>query len=211
MNDLDIEQKQVVSKENFLSEILLLLKSNILSNDLIQQAELNANLDSGYSHILFPEGQSEIFAALNEYLDSKMLEELEKLSRPAKIRDQIALAIETRLIEVVDKQVILNMLGYYLLPKNIGLGFTSVANTCDIIWRYAGDKSTDFNYYTKRGLLISAYAASSAFYLADDSENRIDTRNFIKNALDNIINIASLKKTIKLPKKEDIPIIRLFS
>ena len=33
----------------------------------------------------------------------------------------------------------------------------------------------------------------------------------IKNALDNIINIASFKNLVNLPKMEDIPILRLFS
>ena len=97
------------------------------------------------------------------------------------------------------------------MPTNIISGTEVACRSCDIIWKYAGDKSSDFNYYTKRGLLLSVYAAAQVFYFGDNSENHKDTKDFIKNALDNIINIASFKNNIKMPKIEDIPIARLFS
>ena len=49
------------------------------------------------------------------------------------------------------------------------------------------------------------------FYIADNSKNHEKTKEFIKNALDNIINIASFKNRVNMPKVEDLPIIRLFS
>jgi len=59
--------------------------------------------------------------------------------------------------------------------------------------------------------LLGVYGAVRAFYFGDNSADHKDTKDFIKNALDNIINIASFKNKIKMPKMEDIPIVRPFS
>ncbi len=207
----DVEKKQQVIRINFFKELLKLLEAEPWSEDLINLAESNTGLDSGYRHIIFPSGIQEIVSSLEGWLDGQMLEKLLELDKPPKIRDQIALALEIRILGVISKKIALRCFGYYLVPTNIISGTEVACRSCDIIWKYAGDKSSDFNYYTKRGLLLSVYAAAQVFYFGDNSENHKDTRDFIKNALDNIINIASFKNSIKMPKIEDIPIVRLFS
>jgi ubiquinone biosynthesis protein COQ9 len=207
----DIEKKHHAIKIDFFNELLKLLETISWSEDLINLAESNIRLNSGYRHIIFPSGIQEIICSFEEWLDGCMLEQLSHLDEPKKIRDKIALALEIRILGVIPQKALLSSCGYYLVPTNIIAGTESACHSCDIIWKYAGDKSTDFNYYTKRGLLLGVYLGARAFYFADNSENHEDTRKFIKNALDNIINIASFKNNIKMPKMEDIPIIRLFS
>ncbi len=207
----DVEKKQQAIRINFFNELLKLLETVSWSEDLVNLAESNMGLDLGYRHIIFPSGLQEIVRSFEGWLDERMLEQLLDLDKPKKIRDQIALALEIRILGVISKKAALKCCAYYLLPTNIIVGTKAACHSCDIIWKYAGDKSSDFNYYTKRGLLLSVYAATWTFYFGDNSENHKDTRDFIKNALDNIINIASFKNNIKMPKMEDIPIIRLFS
>lgn len=207
----DIEKKQQAIRINFFKELLKMLETMSWSGELINLAESNIKLDRGYHHIIFPSGMHEIVSSFEAWLDEQMLKKLFELDKPKKIRDQIALALEIRILGVTSKKVMLRSFGYYLLPTNIVAGSQAACHSCDIIWKYAGDKSSDFNYYTKRGLLLSVYAATQVFYFGDNSENHKDTRDFIKNALDNIINIASFKNNIKLPKIEDIPVARLFS
>ncbi len=207
----DVEKKQQVIRINFFKELLKLLETAPWSEDLINLAESNIGLDAGYRHIIFPSGIQEVVSSFEKWLDGQMLEKLLESDKPKKIRDQIALALEIRILRVMSKKVAQRCFGYYLVPTNIISGTEAACHSCDTIWKYAGDKSSDFNYYTKRGLLLSVYAAAQVFYFGDNSENHKDTRDFIKNALDNIINIASFKNNIKMPKIEDIPIARLFS
>lgn len=207
----EIEKKHHAIKIDFFNKLLKLLETASWSEDLINLAESNIELASGYRHIIFPAGIQEIICFFEEWLDERMVEQLSHLEVPKKIRDKIALALEIRIFGIIPKKALLNSSGYYLLPTNIVAGTESAFRSCDTIWKYAGDKSTDFNYYTKRVLLLGVYLRAQAFYFADNSENNEDTRKFIKNALDNIINIASFKNNIKMPKMEDIPIIRLFS
>ena len=208
---IDIEQKHKNIKLDIFIELQKLLQNNSWSNDTIITAFKNINIDPGYQFILFPKGLSDIVISFENYLDILMNEQLNLLPQTLKIREKIARALEIRIIDSSHQNIVKNTAAFFLLPNNITAGIKSAWNTCDLIWKFAGDNSVDYNYYSKRGLLCGAYTASLTFYLSDNSDNFINTREFIKNALDNIINIGSLKNKIKLPKKEDIPILRLFS
>lgn len=204
-------KKHEMSKISLFKELTKLLDNNAWSKAMISEAESNCKMNPGYYHIIFPSGESQILQELEDWQDNRMLEELDKGKRPKKIREQIALALETRLMHIVSKNALMNISSALALPSNILIASESACYSCDLIWKYAGDKSTDFNYYTKRGLLLPVYLSARAFYIADNSNDHHDTKEFIKTALDNIINIASLKNRIHLPKMEDIPILRLFS
>jgi len=207
----DFAEKHAMSKIKLFQELVKLLENNNWSKAMISKAESNCGLNLGYYHILFTHGEAQMLQELEDWQDDCMLEELTKQLWPKKIREQIALALEIRIMNIVSKNVLTNISAAFMVPQNILAGNESACSSCDLIWKYAGDKSTDFNYYTKRGLLLPVYLSARAFYIADNSKNHQDTKEFIKNALDNIINIASLKNRIHLPKMEDIPILRLFS
>lgn len=202
---------QETKKNALFKSISKLLDSMHWSITLINEAEKQNKLDTNYHKLLFPGGLEQLVPKFENWLDTEMLDALNKLEKPKKIREQIALALETRIINLVPKNVILKNSSFFLIPSNILAGSESACQTCDLIWKYAGDKSTDFNYYTKRGLLLPVYLSAKAFYVADNSKDHEKTKEFIKNALDNIINIASFKNRVNLPKMEDIPILRLFS
>ncbi|PCJ29811.1 MAG: COQ9 family protein [Rickettsiales bacterium] len=210
----DISRKQAERRLKFFAALAKLLATNMWSEALLGKVEESCAFDKGYNYALFPEGVSQIAVSFESWQDEQMLSALSKTEKPAKIRECIARALEIRIMDVVHKNVAINNSGFFMMPQNILEGNKAAFRTCDLIWKYAGDQSADFNYYTKRGLLLSVYKSASAFYFADNSKDHEKTKIFIKNALDNIVNIASLKSRIKLPKipkMEDLPILRLFS
>lgn len=207
----DIAKKYEEQRIKFFKALAIALENTEWSNELVSSIETNCGFNIGHHHILFPGGQTEILLMFEQWQDELMINQLKKVKKPQKIREQIALALEIRLMNVTSKNVALNNSAFFIIPTNILAGNEAACHTCDLIWKYAGDKSTDFNYYTKRGLLLPVYLSARTFYFADNSENHRDTKQFIKNALDNIIKIASFKSKINLPKIEDIPILRLFS
>ena len=203
--------QQETNRNILFKELCELLDSTHWSDELISMAETNCQFTINYHKLLFPNGKAELVQSFENWLDIEMLSTLKKIETPKKIREQIALALETRIINLVSKNVILKNSSFFLIPSNLLYGNESACQTCDLIWKYAGDKSTDYNYYTKRGLLLPVYLSAKTFYIADNSKNHEKTKEFIKNALDNIINIASFKNRVNMPKVEDLPIIRLFS
>ena len=92
-----------------------LLDSMQWSIEMINEAEKQSKLDANYHKLLFPNGQTQLVQEFENWLDTEMLNALEKIEKPKKIREQIALALETRIINLVSKNVILKNSSFLLL------------------------------------------------------------------------------------------------
>ncbi|MCC8407105.1 MAG: COQ9 family protein [Rickettsia endosymbiont of Sceptobius lativentris] len=203
---MSIKEEHYIKKISFMQSLLELLPFNEWNNKLLEEVEEKCGFAKGYALIVFPEGLSEIIEFFESYLDNIMLESLKTIEEPAKIRDKISLAVKIR-IKTVLPIIHSKNAAYFALNPMQG---TEVAfRSCDAIWRYTGDKSLDFNYYTKRGLLLSVYVSSILFYIQDESENYIETDKFIETSVENIVKTFSQMK--KLLDPSNIPIVRMFT
>lgn len=207
----DIAKKHREARNNFFSQLSFLISTAQWNKNLFKEIEKKCNFPQNYHYILFPGGGSQIIEEFESWQDQKMLELLLTEDQNLKIREKIAKALEIRIMGIVPKAAILQQNALFLIPGNILLGVKCYSRTCDLIWRYAGDKSEDFNYYSKRALLLGVYTSSRLFYLSDNSKDFTKTKEFIATSLERIINIAQTKSKIKLPSLEDIPILRLMS
>ena len=61
------------------------------------------------------------------------------------------------------------------------------------MWRIAGDVSTDFNHYSKRGILAALYTATMLVYLDDDSEALAQTSGFLDRRIDDVMRFEKFK------------------
>ena len=203
---MSIQEEYYIKKLSFVQSSLELLPFNEWNNKLLKEAEEKCGFAKGYSLILFPEGLSEIVEFCESYLDKILLESLSIIEEPAKIREKISLAIKIRIKSTLPIIHSKNAAYFALNP----IQGTKVAfRSCDAIWRYAGDKSLDFNYYTKRSVLLSVYVSSILVYIQDESEHYIDTDKFIENSVENIVKTFSQIK--KLLDPSNIPIVRMFT
>lgn len=207
----EIEERYKAQRLQFVQTLVGLVAFHEWDDKLLAEVEEMLSWGRGYSFVLFPSGVKGVIEYFEAWQDDLMLETLNKIVTPDKIREKIALALKIRIKNLVPKIIHNKNCRYYIRPENAIFGTEIALQTCNKIWYYAGDKSTDFNYYTKRGLLLSVYLSSIMFYINDESEEHIKTDKFIKQALENIINLASIKNRIKLPAIKDIPILRLFS
>ena len=82
------------------------------------------------------------------------------------------------------------------LPPYAGDSLKGWYNTVDAIWRAAGDTSTDYNFYTKRGLLAGVYATTLLYWLNDRSEGTAETWKFLDRRIQNVMEIPKLQKRI---------------
>ena len=203
---MNIQQEHYTKKISFMQSLLELLPFNEWNDKIINEAEEKCGFAKGYSLILFPDGLAEIIKFFESYLDNITLENLNEQEIPNKIREKISLAVKTR-IKAVLPIIHSKNAAYFALNPVQG---TEVAfHSCDIIWQYAGDKSIDYNYYTKRGLLLSVYVSSILVYIQDDSENYINTDKFIDSSVENIVQAFTQMK--KLLDPSNIPIVRMFT
>jgi ubiquinone biosynthesis protein COQ9 len=75
-------------------------------------------------------------------------------------------------------------------PRRARLASRLVYRTTDSIWRAAGDASTDFNFYTKRGLLAGVVLSTTLYWLRDDSEGSQATSAFLDRRIDDVLTIG---------------------
>jgi len=73
--------------------------------------------------------------------------------------------------------------------------------TADVIWTWAGDTSDDYNKYTKRGLLSGVIASTMTYWLQDQSDDLVKTRDFLNNRIENVLfvgkNVGKIVKPLE--------------
>jgi ubiquinone biosynthesis protein COQ9 len=208
---VEVEKKFQEKRNRFIDKVHELLSFYEWDMQLIKQVEDECGFMQGYASILYPGEIGEIVTAYETLQDRKMLELLKACEVPLKVREKISKALKVRIKACSSKVILKKNQRFLCKPDNLMLTAKLAWASCDVIWRYAGDNSTDFNHYSKRGLLVAVYLSSITFYINDESEGFIETDNFIDTNLERIINISNFKNIITLPKLEDIPILRLFS
>ncbi|WP_341792779.1 MULTISPECIES: COQ9 family protein [unclassified Rickettsia] len=208
---MNITQEYYTKKIRFMQSLLTLLPFNEWNNKLLAEAEEQCRFASAYNTLLFPDGLQEVVDFFESQQDDKMLMQLAAVEAPKKIREKLSLALKIRIKDCALPIIHSKNAAYLAMPNNILFATNLAMRSCDIIWRYAGDKSLDYNYYTKRGLLFTVYLPAILYYIQDESENYVKTDQFIDESLENIINgFTHFKNLCKLAAPSNIPIIRLF-
>lgn len=111
-----------------------------------------------------------------------------------KIRDRITTAIRTHLeLNSSEREVVKRGLATLAMPGNVALGSKALWRTCDVMWRAAGDTSTDQNWYTKRATLAAVYSAVLLYWLNDTSDDFEDTWAFLDRRIENVMEIEKAK------------------
>jgi ubiquinone biosynthesis protein COQ9 len=144
---------------------------------------------------LFPNGAAELVACFSRWADRRMLDRFETMSfEPLHTSDRIALAIATRLEVIAPwREAVRRALSVLALPRNAPLGLRLLYETVDGIWYAAGDRATDFSFYTKRATLAAIYAATLFYWLEDSSSDFSDTRAFLRRRLAGVASIGKAR------------------
>lgn len=147
---------------------------------------------------LFPGGAKDAVAHFRDLADRLMLEDLARLDVGAmKIRERIATGVRLHLERwTPHREAIRAALSLSPLPPFAGDSLRGWYKTVDAIWRAAGDTSTDYNFYTKRGLLAGVYASTLLYWLNDRSEGCAETWKFLDRRIQNVMEIPKLQKRI---------------
>ncbi|MHA1114091.1 MAG: COQ9 family protein [Alphaproteobacteria bacterium] len=155
--------------------------------------------DAGYARtrldLVFPGGARDVAGHFCGWGDRRMLDALDRVEMPGlKIRERIATAVRTR-IEVVTphREAVRVLLSFMALPSNVPLATACLYRSVDAMWRAVGDRSTDFNFYTKRALLSGVYSATVLYWLADDSEDFAASWGFLDRRIANVMTLQSLR------------------
>ena len=148
--------------------------------------------------LLFPKGMQDVAMHFGDFIDRAMLVELGKMDlEHLSIRERISASVLCRLkLLTPHKEAIRRLLSFLSLPGNHPVGMKITMKTINLIWYAAGDTATDFNYYTKRGLLASIYGLTILYWLSDTSKDFSETRLFLSQRLNSVMQIPKFKGNI---------------
>lgn len=148
---------------------------------------------------LFEDGPIGLVAYYSEWADARMEERLKAMDLGAmKIRARIAAAVKARLAVLAPNKEAARRAGALLsLPIHAALGAKLVYRTADAMWRAAGDTATDFNFYTKRGILAGVYGATAMRWFNDTSDDEKATDDFLAARIENVMQFEKFKAKAK--------------
>jgi ubiquinone biosynthesis protein COQ9 len=111
-----------------------------------------------------------------------------------KIREKIRSLIWRRL-EIMGsaREAVRRGLAILAMPQNIPLALRISWRTADLMWRIAGDSSSDFNHYTKRMTLGTVYASTLVVWLEDQGEGWSETAAFLDRRIDDVMKFEKFK------------------
>jgi ubiquinone biosynthesis protein COQ9 len=165
------------------------------SRAAVDSAATQLGVDPVQARLAMPKTQAglidvyiqEVDRALHAYFTPKRLEKM-------KIREKIRALVWHRL-EIMGpaREAIRSALAILAMPQNVPTALKAGWRTADLMWRIAGDTSTDFNHYTKRMTLGAVYASTLLVWLDDQSEGWAETAGFLDRRIDYVMKIEKLK------------------
>jgi len=161
----------------------------------VDSAAGQLGVDPLQARLAMPKGQAamielyiqEVDRALEAYFTPERLAKL-------KIREKIR-ALVWRRLEIIGpaREAVRRALAILAMPQNLPLGLRISWRSADLMWRIAGDTSTDFNHYTKRMTLGAVYGSTLLVWLDDESEGWTETAAFLDRRIDDVMRFEKFK------------------
>ena len=163
------------------------------SDAALKAAAEKAGIKSAELKAAFPNGGASLVEAFSHWADDRMAETMRD-DRAERVRERVAHAVRARLDALAPyKDVARRAAAFLALPQNAPLAASLMMRSVDLMWRAAGDRSSDFSYYTKRALLGGVYGATLIHWLSDSSEGHGDTWAFLDSRIDDVMQIEKLR------------------
>lgn len=165
------------------------------SSQAVESAAKQEGVDPAQAKLAMPKGAAALIDAYIQGVDREMEERLPVASlEKMKIRERIRTLIWSRL-EIMGpaREAVRSALSILAMPQNLPLSTAVAWRSADLMWRLAGDTSTDFNHYTKRMSLGAVYGSTLLAWLDDDSEGWAETAGFLDRRIENVMQFERWK------------------
>lgn len=197
MND-DAARRRQASRDRLLEAALTHVVFDGWGMTALAAGAADIGFSQGRIHAVFVDPERDLPAHFSDWADRRMLARLSTMDLAAmKIRERITWAVRARL-EALEghEEAVRRLIAVKALPGNAGAAMRDGYRTVDAIWRVAGDQATDFNFYTKRGLLAAVLASTTLYWLDDDSEGHAETWGFLDRRIADIMKIPKAQARV---------------
>ncbi|MCL6730867.1 COQ9 family protein [Sphingomonas sp. SE220] len=161
----------------------------------VDSAAAQLGVDPLQARLAMPKSQSDMIDAYIQEVDRALEASFtQKRLAGMKIRERIRALIWHRL-EIMGpaREAVRRGLAILAMPQNVAQALRTSWQTADLMWRLAGDTSTDFNHYTKRMTLGAVYGSTLLVWLDDQSEGWAETAAFLDRRIDDVMTFEKWK------------------
>jgi len=165
----------------------------------MKAASIDAEIPASQLALLFPGDVRDAIDYFFEQADIDMLEALDGLPLSGmKIREKILEAVWLRLMALEpNREAARRASATLALPFHAPLASRLIWRATDRIWRGIGDRSTDFNFYSKRTTRAGVWTTTFMQWLADeDDPKRSKTRHFLEARIENVMQFEKTKAAL---------------
>ena len=159
--------------------------------EALERAASDLGLDDLSVIRAFPGGAAELVRFHSAHTDEILLDELAGRNLESlRVRERVATGVRVRLELLADqREAVRRALSFLAMPQNTLLALRCVYQTVDTIWYAAGDTATDWNFYSKRGLLAAVYTSTVLYWLEDESDGVVDTWAFLDRRISDVMKV----------------------
>lgn len=188
-------------KLKFLNASKKVITNNGWSSELFNQIENETKISNDYMNLLFPKGYKELLIFALDNLNYNLEKELSNLklyriSLSKRVKEIIFFKIKIMNKEkLFYKKIFLTL----IFPMNKRILVKQLYKSIDLIWYLANDKSTDFNFYTKRLILSGIYSRVILHFF--NNSNLKDTEIVLEESLSKVSLIPEIKNKFKFLTK----------
>jgi len=161
------------------------------SDAALRAAAKDLAVDPALARNAFPGGVAEMVEFHSLLADQRMVAAYAQAPKEGlKLREKVALAVRLRLeANYANREAIRRAIGLLALPIHAPLASKSLYRTVDAVWYAVGDRSTDYNFYTKRALLAGVYGATVLYWLSDKSAGAAETWAFLDRRIADVMRV----------------------
>ena len=160
----------------------------------VDSAAEQLGVDPVQARLAMPKTKSGLIDVYIQAVDRALEAWAEQHVAGLKIRDRIRGLVWQRLqIMAPARESVRTALAFLAMPQNLPLGARIGWRSADLMWRLAGDSSTDFNHYTKRLTLGAVYGSTLLVWLDDRSDGWIETSAFLDRRIEDVMRFEKAK------------------
>jgi ubiquinone biosynthesis protein COQ9 len=160
----------------------------------LARAAEKAGLTAGQVQLATPNGVSDLLEALGARA-GRAAEA--RLAQPdissMKVRDKVRTAVRAYLAELEPHKPAVKRAASS--PSNLLAGPRGLWTAADMIWTGLRDKSTDFNWYTKRAILSGVLGSTLLCWLGTDDAAEVDA--FLDRRIENVMQFEKFKAEVR--------------
>ena len=161
----------------------------------LAMAAAEVGVPADRARLAFPGGAVAMIDAWFDAIDKAMLaacspERIAALKSRERSRDLVVFRLETA---APHREALRRAVAILAMPQNAPHAAKLAWRSADRMWRLAGDTATDFNHYSKRGILVGVYGSTILVFLDDESEGMAETRAFLDRRIEDVMRFEKAK------------------